>query len=74
MWSQKRKDFHMAEMEDRKRIARRLVENDPTLLTLEKLDTLIENIEIEYDDLQHIRYLDHLDELRKLGDDRLPWE
>jgi hypothetical protein len=35
----------MVETAVRKQVARKLVENDSTLLTLEKLDTLIEQIE-----------------------------
>jgi hypothetical protein len=42
----------------RKQIALKLIEADPSLLTLERLDTLIEEIEKEYDNVRYSAFLD----------------
>jgi hypothetical protein len=45
-------------MQTRKEIARSLVESDPTLLTQENLDMLIEKIEEAYDNALYLDYLE----------------
>jgi hypothetical protein len=58
-------------LEHRKRIARWLVEKDPALLTLEKLDTLIEKYEEEREVEQQMDYLERMDRLGKMSDDEV---
>ena len=60
----------------RKEIARRIVTNNPALLTLDKLDDLIEQIELEFDGLRQLEYLDRMDKLSDgaSSSDKIPWE
>ena len=60
----------------RKEIARRIVTNNPEILTFDKLGDLIEQIELEFYYLQNLDYLDRMDKLSDSASslDKLPWE